>query len=266
MEQYILPILFFILIGAAVGILLTVASKLLYVKIDETVERISEALPGANCGGCGFSGCDGYAKAVAEGKAETNLCKPGGAETAKAISAIMGVEAASAEREYAFVHCNGICGVCEDKFEYIGTKSCAAIEKFYNGKGNCAYGCHGMGDCAAVCGENAVRIENGVAAINPKLCKACGKCVKACPNHLITLIKESQRAVVRCSSCDIGKITKAACKNGCLGCGICVKKCENGAIVLNNNHAEINGALCTGCGVCAAACPVKCIELLPECR
>ena len=266
MEQYVLPILFFLLIGAVAGVLLTVASKLLYVKTDETVEKITEVLPGANCGGCGFSGCEGYAQAVAAGKAETNLCKPGGFEVTKNISEIMGVAAVEADREYAFVRCNGNCDACSDKFVYIGTKTCVAIEKFYNGKGNCSFGCHGMGDCAAVCDENAIHIENGVAVINPKLCKGCGKCAKACPNHLISMIKERQPVIVACSSGDIGKITKAACKNGCLGCGICVKKCPNEAIVINNNRAEIIGEKCTGCGVCVSACPVKCIHFLPKCN
>lgn len=266
MEQYLLPILFFLVLGAAAGILLTVASKLLFVESDETVEKITEILPGANCGGCGFSGCEGYAKAVAEGSVPTNLCKPGGPEVTAAISDIMGVAAVAAEGEYAFVHCNGNCEVHQDKFVYIGTNSCVAIEKFYNGKGSCAFGCHGMGDCAAVCDENAIRIENGVAVINPKLCKGCGKCVKTCPNRLISMLKESQRVAVQCSSADVGKVTKAVCKNGCLGCGICVKKCPEGAVVLNSNHAEIDGSKCTGCGTCVTVCPVKCIHFLPECK
>ncbi len=266
MEQYLLPILFFVFIGAAAGALLAVASKLLYVKTDETVEQITGVLPGANCGGCGFSGCEGYAKAVAEGSAPSNLCKPGGSDVTIEISRITGVEAVVSEREYAYVQCNGNCDACSDKFTYIGTKSCAAIEKFYNGKGNCSFGCHGMGDCAAVCDNNAIRIINGIAVIIPELCGGCGKCIKACPNKLITFVRESQKYAVRCSSEDVGKITKAVCKNGCLGCGICVRKCTENAIVINNNHAEINGSLCSGCGACYEACPVKCIQLLPVCK
>ncbi|MCM1333609.1 MAG: RnfABCDGE type electron transport complex subunit B [Bacteroides sp.] len=264
-EQYILPILVFLLLGAAAGVLLTVASKLLFVKTDETVERITEALPGANCGGCGFSGCAGYAAAVAKGEAATNLCKPGGNPVTEAVSRIMGVEPIASEREYAFVRCNGNCGATEDKFSYIGTESCAAVEKFYNGKGNCAYGCHGLGDCAAVCEYGAIRMENGVSVIDPMLCRACGKCVKACPNHLITLVKESRSFAVRCYSADVGKVTRAVCKNGCIGCGLCVKKCPEGAIVVDNNHAEIDGKKCVGCGECAKACPTKCIAALPVC-
>ncbi|HBI51773.1 MAG TPA: ferredoxin, partial [Ruminococcaceae bacterium] len=110
MEQYVLPILFFLGIGAVIGILLTVASKVFYVKTDETVSRISEALPGANCGGCGYSGCDGYAAAVASGEAPPDLCRPGGAETAGKIGQILGVEVGNVEPVKAFIRCNGNCG------------------------------------------------------------------------------------------------------------------------------------------------------------
>lgn len=265
-EQYVLPILVFLLLGAAAGVLLTVASKLLFVKTDETVEQITEALPGANCGGCGFSGCAGYAAAVAKGEAPTNLCKPGGDPVTEAVSRIMGVEPIAAEREYAFVRCNGNCNATEDKFSYIGTESCAAVEKFYNGKGSCAFGCHGLGDCAAVCEYGAIRMENGVSVIDSQLCRACGKCVKACPNHLIVLVKERQPLAVRCYSADVGKVTRTVCKNGCIGCGLCVKKCPEGAVVVDNNHAEIDGNKCVGCGACAQACPTKCITALPICN
>ena len=259
MEQYVLPILFFLILGAVAGVLLTVASKLLFVKTDETVEKITEALPGANCGGCGFSGCEGYANAVAKGDAAPNLCKPGGAPVTIALSEIMGVTAQVQEREYAYVKCNGNCEATEDKFVYIGTGSCAAVEKFYNGKGKCTSGCHGLGDCVKVCENNAICIKNGVAVINPELCTACGKCVKVCPNKLISLIGESQKFIVRCSSTDPVKITRAACKNGCIGCGICAKKCPVGAIAVNANHAVIDAGKCIGCGTCVQACPMKCI-------
>lgn len=266
MEQYLYPILFFLGLGALIGILLTVASKLLFVKTDETVEKISEALPGANCGGCGYSGCEGYAEAVAKGLAPTNLCKPGGSEVTKKISAIMGVEAVETEREVAFVRCNGNCEATEDKFAYIGSRSCSAVEKFYSGKGKCSAGCHGFGDCAAVCDNNCISIVNGVAVVDPRGCMGCGKCVKACPNQLIILKKESKRYAVRCSSTDNGKTTRSVCKNGCIACGLCVKKCPNNAIVLNNNHAEISPSLCTDCGICADVCPVHCIAAVGTCK
>jgi len=263
MEQYILPIVFFLIIGAIIGILLTAASKVFFVKTDETVSRITEALPGANCGGCGFSGCEGYARAVAAGEAPPNLCNPGGSEAAARIGEILGIEVNSEGPKVAFVRCNGNCDATQDKFAYIGTKSCAAVEQFYNGKGKCRSRCHGMGDCAAVCDNGCISIQNGVAVVDTADCTGCGKCVRICPNKLIVLVKNSQRTMVRCYSADTGKDTRQICKNGCIACGMCVKKCPEQAIVIDNNHAEINPCKCTGCGICIEACPVKCIADLP---
>ena len=163
MKEYILPILIFLGFGALSGILLLIASKVLAVKTDETEAKITEALPGANCGGCGYSGCAGYAAAVAHDGAPTNLCKPGGADVMKKINAIMGTEGGEFIREVAYVACNGCEKATKDRFTFTGTKSCAAVEKFYNGKGECRFGCDGYGDCAAVCGNDAITITDGVA-------------------------------------------------------------------------------------------------------
>ena len=264
--DFVLQILFFLLIGAAAGALLTVAGKLFFVKTDETVEKITESLPGANCGGCGFAGCEAYAEALAKGYAKPNLCAPGGLEVNRRISGILGVAVEESEPLKAYVHCNGCSDATKDKYVYIGSKSCIAAEKFYNGKGSCSYGCIGFGDCASVCDNNAIEIVNGAAVINPGKCFGCGKCVKACPNHLISLRKQSSAVAIRCFSQDTGKITRTVCKNGCLGCGLCEKKCPEKAVTINNNHAEINYDKCTSCGTCAAVCPAKCIEVLAKCN
>ncbi len=264
--EFVLGFLFFLLIGAAAGGLLTFAGKVFYVKTDETVEKITEALPGANCGGCGYAGCADYANAIANGSAKPNLCSPGGLEVNRRISGILGIEVEESEPVAAYVHCNGCNSATKDKYVYVGTKSCVAAEKFYNGKGLCSYGCIGFGDCVNACEEGGIEIRNGVAVINPSNCIACGKCVKACPNHLISLKKKSALTAVRCASQDVGKITRSVCTNGCIGCGICVKKCPEGAISINQNHAEIDYNKCTSCGVCAESCPVKCIEILQKCN
>ncbi|MCH5325303.1 MAG: RnfABCDGE type electron transport complex subunit B [Eubacterium sp.] len=265
MNEYLFPVLIFLGLGALAGILLLIASKVLFVQTDETVEKIKEVLPGANCGGCGFSGCEGYAKAVAEGRADVNLCKPGGADVMSAVSEIMGVAAGEFVREVAFVRCNGACGATDDKYTYTGSASCTAVERFYNGKGDCRFGCAGLGDCIKVCDNNAIRIENGVAVVNPVLCQGCGKCVKECPNHLIFMRKETSLVALRCSSHDIGKVTRTVCKNGCIACKMCEKKCPNGAIKVSDNRAEIDYSLCTSCGACADGCPMKCLVKIPAC-
>lgn len=258
---YILPVLIFAAIGAAAGGLLLLGTKLFAVETDETVARITEALPNANCGSCGFSGCEGYAKAVAEGKAPTNKCKPGGSAAAAKLAEIMGTEALEAEREIAFVRCNGCIGATEERYIFTGTPSCAAVERFYNGKGTCRTGCDGYGDCAAVCDNNAISIVNGVAVVNPDKCLGCGRCAAVCPNKLIVIRPVNQKVDVRCSSRDPGKIAKDICKNSCIGCKICEKKCPSGAITVNDNHASIDYSKCTNCGVCASVCPRKCIVI-----
>ena len=260
--SYILPVLIFAVIGAAAGGLLVLGSRIFAVETDETVAKLAEALPNANCGACGYSGCEGYAKAVASGEAPTNRCKPGGAAAAAKLAEIMGTEALETVKEVAFVRCNGCKDATEERYIFTGTPSCAAVERFYNGKGTCRTGCDGYGDCAAACDNDAIHIVNGVAVVDPEKCGACGKCAAACPNHLIVIRPADQRVDVRCSSRDPGKAARAICQNSCIGCKICEKKCPAGAITVNDNHASIDYSKCTGCGVCAAACPRKCIVTL----
>ena len=93
MPTYLIPIIIFAVLGLAAGILLTAASKIFYVKTDERIEQISDSLPQANCGACGFAGCSDYANAIVKSNAPTNLCKPGGAEVSAKISSILGTAA-----------------------------------------------------------------------------------------------------------------------------------------------------------------------------
>lgn len=265
MIAYIVPISVFLILGVAAGAILTFASRVFHVETDDRVEKIMEELPGINCGACGFSGCEGYAKALVEGKAAVNLCKPGGAKTTAAVGDVLGISAENSVRETAFVHCNGNCDATGVKYEYSGAQTCAAVERYYNGRGVCKYSCSGYGDCARVCDSDAIEIVNGVAVINPAKCTACTRCVKECPNNLISLRTIEERVQVVCSSKDNGKTTKAACKNGCIACRICEKKCPEGAITVNDNHASVDGKKCTGCGICIAACPTKCIHMLAVC-
>ena len=144
----------------------------------------------------------------------------------------MGTEGGEFIREVAYVACNGCEKATKDRFTFTGTKSCAAVEKFYNGKGECRFGCDGYGDCVAVCGNDAITITDGVAVVDPAKCGGCGKCVTVCPNHLIFLRKETSTVALRCSSKDSGKVTRTVCTNGCIGWKICEKKCPHGALSL----------------------------------
>ena len=257
---YIVPIMIFLFVGGAAGFALTLASRTFDTEIDETVINILSKLPGINCGACGASSCEAYAEDVKNGKLAPNLCKPGGTESAQGIGEVLGIEVTMSERETAFVHCSGV--TTEDKFLYSGTPSCWAAGRYYNGKGNCDSGCLGFGDCKEICAYDAVSFnENGAAVIDRHKCWACGLCVAACPNNLISLRKHSERTKVLCSSRHGLKETKAICAHGCIGCGACVKKCLRDGVSIKDNFAVIDYKTCISCGVCAMICPTKCIKV-----
>lgn len=264
MDGIILAVIVVSVIGVIAGIGLSIASVVMEVPQDEKMLAAREVLPGANCGGCGYSGCDAYAEAVAKGEAHTNLCAPGGADTVAALSEIMGVEAGGFIEKTAYVRCNGGCENTTKRFQYRGVESCAAVNGFLGGDNSCTFGCLGLGDCAKACTNGGITIgANGVAVANPELCNGCGSCVNTCPRDIIDLIPKAPRHMeVNCSNTDKGAAANKACKVACIGCGLCVKQCEFAAIKVENNLAHIDYAKCTLCGKCAEKCPKKCIELV----
>ncbi|MCI5641179.1 MAG: RnfABCDGE type electron transport complex subunit B [Lachnospiraceae bacterium] len=247
--------------GLLIALLLGIAANVFAVPVDEKAVAIRETLPGANCGGCGYAGCDALAAAVAAGEAPVNGCPVGGAAVAEKIGAIMGVSAGDAVKQVAFVKCAGTCDKAGVKANYYGIADCkraAAIP----GKGDkaCAYGCMGFGSCVAACNFDAIHVEHGVAVVDKEKCVACGKCAEECPNGLIELIPYDATKVVSCSNKDKGPKVMSVCEVGCIGCGLCAKQCEFDAITVENNIAHIDQSKCTGCGKCAEKCPKKIIR------
>ncbi|HIU35874.1 MAG TPA: RnfABCDGE type electron transport complex subunit B [Candidatus Fimenecus excrementigallinarum] len=264
MNTILLAVLLVAGIGLIAGVGLSVASVVMAVPTDETADAIREVLPGANCGACGFSGCDGYAAALSGGQtAQTNLCAPGGNDAAKAIAAILGVEAGEIKPMAAVVHCNGTTENSKQKLTYQGVQSCVMAAQLFGGQKECVYGCLGYGDCVRACPYDAISICDGVARVNPLACKACRACISACPKHLIELLPLYEtRAAVLCKNHNKGAFTRKECTAGCIGCMKCTKVCEFDAIRVENNTAHVDYDKCTGCGKCAAQCPVGAIHLL----
>jgi len=244
------------ILGAIFGALLAVASNVFHVEVDPRQEAVRDCLAGANCGACGFPGCDGYAAAVAKGEAAPNKCVPGGSAAAEKISEIMGVAAGDVEKIVAYVPCSGTHGVAQDRFNYNGPEDCGAAMLF-GGKSNklCTFACIGLGNCTRACQFDAMHIVNGVAKVDRSKCVGCGACVDTCPKSIVKLIPESQRIMPACGNKNKGAQVMKMCDFGCIGCMKCQRNCESGAITVVDNIAVVDPAKCTGCGKCAEVCP-----------
>jgi len=243
-------------LGFVLGSGLSIASRRFAVEVDAREEAILKALPGANCGACGYPGCAGFASAVMCGSAAVAGCTAGGVNTAKAIGEIMGVEV-TAIKKIARVYCKGGEKETTKKFIYEGVPNCRAATLIAGGNKTCPYGCVGLGTCAVVCPFDAIHMENGLPVVDEDKCTGCGKCERVCPRYTIRVVPADTRFVVRCNSTDRGATVKKYCSAGCIGCGACVKACPYGAITMNNNLALIDFEKCTNCGLCIPVCPTR---------
>ncbi len=254
--------------GCVAAVILYFVSQKFKVYEDPRVGEVEAALPGANCGGCGFPGCHGMADALVKADdISSMLCPVGGAPTMAKIAGILGKEVVSAAPKVAVVRCNGDCVARPHKLEYDGAKKCAILAANFAGETDCAYGCLGCGDCVDACQFGAIKMnkETGLPEVDDDKCVACGACAKACPKGIIELRNKgpkNRRLFVSCVNKDKGAVAMKACKNACIGCGKCMKECAFDAIKVENNVAYIDYMKCKMCRKCAAACPTHAIHEL----
>ncbi len=252
-------------IGVIGAVLLYAASKKFEVYEDPRIALVQDALPAANCGGCGFPGCAGFAAAcVNAGSLDGLNCPVGGAEVMSKVAAILGKETTASDPMIAVVRCNGNCEARPRTNHYDGAQSCAIAASLYGGETGCSYGCFGYGDCVTVCPFDAIHInpETMLPEVIDEKCTACGNCVKACPKSIIELRKrgpKSRRVFVSCVNKDKGGAARKACSNACIGCSKCEKECPYEAITITNNLAYIDYMKCRLCRKCAPVCPTNAI-------
>jgi Na+-translocating ferredoxin:NAD+ oxidoreductase RNF subunit RnfB len=234
------------------------------VERDPKIDQIRAALPGANCGACGFPGCDAYAEAVCGGHAAADKCAVGGSAAAKTLADILGI-AVSAEDKIAILLCQGTREKAPEKGRYVGIRSCGAAKISAGGIKLCAWGCYGYGDCERICPFDAIHVgEDGIPHVDPQKCTGCGKCAGACPQKTLSLVPRSrQGSIPLCSNRNVIKaMVRKTCSIGCFKCELCVKNCPSQAIRFENNLPIVDYGLCTSCNTCVTKCPTKVLNLL----
>lgn len=219
---------------------LALANKKLYVEEDPRIAQVTDLLPGANCGGCGYPGCKNFAENVVQGNADLTECGVAPPEDIAAIAEVMGVEAEAAEKQIAVVMCQGGIEETAQKAEYYGIESCLAANLSGGGEKLCSYGCIGFGDCIDSCPFDAMYMgENGLPVIVEDKCTGCGKCAEACPRDVIEMHPVSDQLFVLCKNHDDPKYSRQVCTKACIGCQICVRAVEEGAMYMDHNLAII---------------------------
>ncbi len=255
------------ILGSLFGVGLAVASKFLEVKKDPKIIEIEEALPGSNCGACGYAGCSAYAEAIiTEEDVDLTLCKPGGPETLEKIGEIMGVKVdASAEKMVAQVYCRGTKTTCTYRFNYDGVEDCNALYSLFGGDKVCPYGCLGLGSCIKVCPVDAISYtDEGWLNVDRDKCISCEKCIDVCPTGVMKMTPYSADYIVACNSTDKGAAVRKYCTVGCIGCKLCIKKSPDGGYLVEDFLASIDYKAEGDRSEAVEACPPKCIVKLLE--
>jgi len=253
------------LLGAAAALILFFVAQKFKVYEDPRIDEVEAVLPSANCGGCGYPGCRGFADACVKAENLDNLlCPVGGNEVMAQVGAVLGLTASVTDPKVAVVRCNGSCEFRPKINSYDGAANCSVASALYGGDTGCSYGCLGLGECVDACNFDAMYMdkETGLPVVIEDKCVACGACVKACPKNILEMRRKgpkSRRIYVNCVNKDKGGIAKKACEVACIGCGKCEKVCEFESITIANNLAYIDPVKCRLCRKCVEVCPTDAI-------
>ncbi len=254
---------FFTLLGLVFGLALAMAAARFQVPVNPLVERVRDRLPSANCGACGFAGCQAYAEAVVErGEVSPNLCIPGRSAVAGAVAELTGKQLGSVVDRVVVLRCHGTSAYARDEARYAGIQTCAAAALVFGGPKACKNGCLGLGDCVTVCPFGALRMtDNGIPAVEHDRCTGCGLCVTACPKDLWSFVPRVHRIELSCVAYDKKSVIRSACMVGCILCRRCVSKCPAGAITWDGQTIVVDHEKCVAYG---PSCNEVCVDVCPS--
>ncbi len=147
-------------LGAALGIILGVANRFLQVEGNPLVDELTSAMPGSNCGQCGFAGCAAAAAAIAEGTASPACCPPGGKALAIAIGLKLGITV-------------DLSALTDD-----GPKIATVAEEL----------CIGCCRCSKVCPTDAILgAARQIHNVLREACTGCRVCIDSCPTEALLM-------------------------------------------------------------------------------
>jgi len=248
-------------LGLSSAVILYFVAQKFKVFEDPRIDEVTEILPGANCGGCGYAGCKNFAEALVNIEDSSKMfCPVGGNIVMNNIAKFLGREASVKDPLVAVVRCNGSPVHRPRTNIYDGAATCSIEHTLYSGETGCPNGCLGQGDCVFVCQFDAIKMnaETGLPEVIDDKCTSCGACVKACPRQIIELRKKQnkdRKIYVSCVNIEKGALARKYCSVACIGCGKCVKICPHEAITLDKNLAFIDSTKCKLCRKCVADCP-----------